>query len=943
MRRRSGRPPLRRHPFRHSGGGRWRVFAVAVVAGLVTTSVVPTPVAAANPSAGGPAPTAMRTAVTAMAAARAYGVAVEDISARTEASRVFADPAGSWTMESFVTPRWVRRGDGTWVDVDTTLVRLGDGSPAPRASAADVRFSAGGAGPLVSLRHAGHTFTLSWPGSLPAPAVHGSSATYPDVVPGVDLVVRATHRGFSHVLVVKSRQAAADPVVRNPRFRVGGDVTMSGTPEGGLRVTAGSTVVASAGEAVMWDSGSGAAGRSAVSTSTAAAPAEGARQEVIPAWAGGGELALTPDSGLLDDPSARFPIYIDPDFAAGPPQGWAYATSNNTGSPTTDNDVDSGDTPGVNLRVGRDQETGKLVRSFLEFPMSAGNHDLRGKHILSARFAGRVDHSSQCGYGTPTYFYRTAGISAWPRQSWPGPQLQVAIGEFWSQANEVSCNEGNAYIELIDNALLADLQTAAWGQWNTYNIGMAAIDPSGAGESTGNRWKRYFLDDFRLSATYNSSPNRPSDPQTDGQPCARGSARTLLGTATPTLSALVTDPDPETDMTLHVDWHTLPLGGEPVFPKLGKLTQGSLAKNTSGQVTLPPLAPGTYAWRTHADDGTDWAPDYGPWCEFTIDTVAPNVPGVSSPVYKEYGDFHGSIGHTADFTFTANGSGDVTKYLYEWEDSSTTEVAAPSPGASVTIPLTPPPLPGATDPTRGGLLRLFVRSVDHVQNRSPIRTYSFNVGSASSPVGEWPLNETSGTTLYDNSGYEHHATLSGGTLATPGPRPGETAVSFDGVDDHAATDAPVVDTNNSFTVAAWVKLADATQPVQTAVSQLGVHNCAFYLQKADNTWAFSVQPLDDTKPSGLRVRSSSAPQVGAWTHLTGVYDRGKKSVQLYVNGSPAGSAAWSGRPFQAAGPLWIGQARWIDQTVDRFAGAVAGVRVWDRVLHPTEITRLATR
>ncbi|ONI93010.1 hypothetical protein ALI22I_00650 [Saccharothrix sp. ALI-22-I] len=890
------------------------------------------PVPGVAAPAGGP--TVPRDAVTAMSAARAQRVPVEDLSARTEVSRVFANPTGTWTMESYATPRWVRR-DGTWVDIDTTLVRRGDGSPAPRASAADVRFSAGGTGPMVTLDHAGHTFTLSWPGSLPAPVLHGSSATYPEVVPGVDLVLRATRRGFSHVLVVKSRQAAADPVVRTPRFKVGGDVTMSATPEGGLRVTSGSAVVAVAGEAMMWDSGT-------TTASTAAAPAAGARDAVIPARAAGGELTLTPDTGLLDDPSAKFPIYIDPDFAAGP-QGWAYATSTNTNSPTSDNDVDVGDTPGVNLRVGRDQETGKLVRSFLEFPMAAGGHDLRAKHILSAGFAGWVDHSTQCGYGTPTYFYRTAPITAWPRQSWPGPQLQVYIGEFWSHANELSCNEGNAYVELIDNALLSDLKVAAEQRWDTYNIGMAAVDRDGAGESTSNRWKRYFLDDFRLTATYNSIPNPPTDPKTNGRDCVTGPNRPVLGTATPTLSALVTDSDPETDMTLHVDWHTLLPDGTRVFPKLGKVTQSSLAKDTRGQVTLPPLASGTYAWRTHADDGIDWAPDYGGWCEFAIDTVAPNVPGVSSPVYKEGGDFHGSIGHTADFTFSANGSTDVKQYLYGWENPPTTAVAAPSPGASVTIPLTPPPVPEATDPTRGGLLTLYVRSADHAENRSPIRSYAFNIGSASGPVGEWPLTETAGTTLYDTSGYEHHATLSGGTLATPGPRPGETAVSFDGVDDHAATDSRVVETANSFTVAAWVKLSNPTAPVQTAVSQLGVHNCAFYLQKADNTWAFAVQPLDTTSPTGLRVRSSSAPQAGAWTHLAGVYDRGRKSLQIYVNGAPAGSVAWNGSPFAANGPLWIGQARWIDQTVDRFAGAVAGVRVWDRVLHPSEITRLATR
>ncbi|MFD0479756.1 hypothetical protein ACFQ0B_75140 [Nonomuraea thailandensis] len=50
---------------------------------------------------------------------------------------------------------------------------------------------------------------LGWTGALPKPTLSGDTATYPEVMPGVDLQVTADVDGFSHLLVVKSRAAAA--------------------------------------------------------------------------------------------------------------------------------------------------------------------------------------------------------------------------------------------------------------------------------------------------------------------------------------------------------------------------------------------------------------------------------------------------------------------------------------------------------------------------------------------------------------------------------------------------------------------------------------------------------------------------------------------------------------------------------------------------------------
>jgi hypothetical protein len=44
---------------------------------------------------------------------------------------------------------------------------------------------------MASLVHDGHRMTVTWPGRpLPPPSISGDSATYAEVLPGADLVVR---------------------------------------------------------------------------------------------------------------------------------------------------------------------------------------------------------------------------------------------------------------------------------------------------------------------------------------------------------------------------------------------------------------------------------------------------------------------------------------------------------------------------------------------------------------------------------------------------------------------------------------------------------------------------------------------------------------------------------------------------------------------------------
>src|SRR5262249_13673270 len=77
--------------------------------------------------------------------------------------------------------------------------------------------------------------TLSWtfPFNLPVPVSHDATATYAEVLPGVDLQVTATDQGgFSGVLVVKNPGAAANPALASLRLRAGGSGLAIHAPRG---------------------------------------------------------------------------------------------------------------------------------------------------------------------------------------------------------------------------------------------------------------------------------------------------------------------------------------------------------------------------------------------------------------------------------------------------------------------------------------------------------------------------------------------------------------------------------------------------------------------------------------------------------------------------------------------------------------------------------------
>ena len=226
--------------------------ASAAPAKLPTTDSL-APKGAPTLSTGSGSTPAQQAAMSAASAqARSSGRAVVVGALTTPTLQVSALPGGRFEVSDNPLPVRALRG-GSWVPVDTSLVRDGDGSYSAAATAyASVTFSGGGSAPLVTTSTAsGQSYQLSWPGVLPVPSVSGSTATYPGVLPGVDLQVSAdAGGGFSEVLVVHSAAAAANPELAK--------LTLAARSSGGADASSGTLVSGGgwslqASSALEWD------------------------------------------------------------------------------------------------------------------------------------------------------------------------------------------------------------------------------------------------------------------------------------------------------------------------------------------------------------------------------------------------------------------------------------------------------------------------------------------------------------------------------------------------------------------------------------------------------------------------------------------------------------------------------------------------------------------
>jgi hypothetical protein len=192
--------------------------------------------------------------------------------------------------------------------------------------------------------------------------------------------------------------------------------------------------------------------------------------------------------------------------------------------------------------------------------------------------------------------------------------------------------------------------------------------------------------------------------------------------------------------------------------------------------------------------------------------------------------------------------------------------------------------------------------------------------STSGLVGNWLMNESSGTTTADSSG-----TGNTGTLYGPA-RP--TGLSFDGVDDYVnCGNGASLNITDVITLEAWVKPTSLSE-TSAYIDKLGSGAGYFIAVGVSGQIYFYVADI-------LGVTGSSLVSVENWQHIVATYDSLSPSDNwnVYVNGVLRSTQTHSGSIGTYSGSLRIGKS-----ANYQFTGSIDAVRIYNRALTQGEIT-----
>ena len=227
-------------------------------------------------------------------------------------------------------------------------------------------------------------------------------------------------------------------------------------------------------------------------------------------------------------------------------------------------------------------------------------------------------------------------------------------------------------------------------------------------------------------------------------------------------------------------------------------------------------------------------------------------------------------------------------------------------------------------------------------NQKPAAGPSSSASAAPTPVKQvahhWTLccgqlQEAGGTTTATDNGVVLNSTNQGDAVFN-----GKAGTQI-------VVDGPVIDTEQSFTLAFWMHMTGATAATsgrQTVVEQRGTQGCAACVEfdPTANRLVFEMQSDDTSHPTTARVEALAAPAPAQWYRIIASYNDRTHSMSLYIGGVLQGSKKFDAE-WVPTGPLSFGSGLEKGITTNWYDGSLADMWIWNRALTPSQVDQAA--
>jgi len=205
-----------------------------------------------------------------------------------------------------------------------------------------------------------------------------------------------------------------------------------------------------------------------------------------------------------------------------------------------------------------------------------------------------------------------------------------------------------------------------------------------------------------------------------------------------------------------------------------------------------------------------------------------------------------------------------------------------------------------------------------------------------SPVASWPMDEGSGSVIYDQTLNDNDGAITGASW-TEGIA--GSALGFDGIDDYVeVADSASLNPTDEVTIELWVKFngaptwwnrilskgvwsSDSSQTSYTMVTGKDVASVAFQIYPSDRV---------------AKTLGTPSLDIDRWYHIVGTYKSGL--MALYLNGQLVSSRTDATLPLQTvAHPLVIGAN---SNYGEKFKGTLDEVKIYNRALTAEDVLTL---